>query len=162
MSKKAPGGRPPKFGEPSRPITITLPDSTLEGLKIIHPDRAQAIVDLTNGALSQKGGSRPPVEIARVADNVGMIIVGPSQALRRIPFLKLVEITAGRYLLALMEGSNFNTLELAIRDQLDELAPSDKWELKLLTQLLENVKKLRQTDRVSMAEILFVRMDGAE
>ena len=52
-------------------------------MKIIHPDRAQAIVDLTNGALSQKGGSRPPVEIARVADNVGMIIVGPSQALRR-------------------------------------------------------------------------------
>lgn len=162
MSKKAAGGRPPKFDEPSRPITITLPDSTLEGLKIINPDRAQAIVNLTNGVLAQKGGTRPPVELVKVADSTGLLIVGPSQALRRIPFLKLVEIATGRYILALTAGSSFNSLEIAIQDQLDELDAGDKWEQKLLSQLLENVKKLRKTDRVSMAEILFVRMDQAD
>ena len=160
MNKRAIGGRPPKFDEPSRPVTLTLPESTLEGLKIINPDRAQAIVHLTNGALAPEGGSRPPVEVVKVADHTGLIIVGPSQALRKIPFLQLVEIASGRFLLALKAGSNFSTLEIALQDLLDELTAGDKWERKLLSQLLENVRKLRKGDRVSTAEILFVRLDN--
>ena len=49
--KKNGGGRPPKFDEPSRPITLTLPESTLEGLRQIDADRGQAVVKLTRGAL---------------------------------------------------------------------------------------------------------------
>ena len=159
MTKRAIGGRPPKFDEPSRPVTLTLPESTLKALKIINPDRAQAIVKLTSGALAPKGGSRPPVEVVKVADHTGLIIVGPSQALRRIPFLQLVEIASERFLLALKAGSNFSTLEIAIQDVLGELPAGDQWEKELLSQLLENVRKLRKGDRVTTAEILFVRLD---
>ena len=38
------GGRPAKFDEPSRPVTITLPDRILDRLKEIDADRALAIV----------------------------------------------------------------------------------------------------------------------
>lgn len=159
-SQKSAGGRPPKFDEPSRPITVTLPDSTLEGLSRVDPDRGQAIVKLTKHALGQGRETTPPVEIVKMAANTGLIIVGPSVALRRIPFLHLVEVAPTRYLLALDPGNDFKALEIAIHDVLDEVAEDDIQERRLLRDLLDHIKHLRKSDRVSIAEILFVRLDG--
>ena len=39
-----PGGRPAKFDEPSRPVTMTLPDRILDRLAEIGDDRAKAVV----------------------------------------------------------------------------------------------------------------------
>ena len=39
------GGRPAKFDEPSRPVTITLPDRILDRIKEIDDDRAKGIVN---------------------------------------------------------------------------------------------------------------------
>src|SRR6476660_7138102 len=85
--RKGTGGRPPKFAGPSRPITLTLPESTLEGLKQIHSDRGQAIVKLTESALRASATSHSNVESVEMADNTGLLVVGPSKVLRRIPFL---------------------------------------------------------------------------
>ena len=41
--EKHPGGRPAKFAEPSRPVTVTLPERVLQLLAAVDADRAKAI-----------------------------------------------------------------------------------------------------------------------
>ena len=52
------GGRPAKFDEPSRPVTITLPDRILERLEEIDGDRAKAVVKAVEAVLA--GGPGGP------------------------------------------------------------------------------------------------------
>ncbi|MFZ4763716.1 MAG: hypothetical protein ACOYMN_02080 [Roseimicrobium sp.] len=153
------GGRPPKFDEPSRPVTLTLPESTLADLERIHPDRGQAIVKLTLNAMGGSEGGFPLVEIVEMAANTGLLVIGPSKALRRIVFLHLVEVAPGRHLLALDPGNDFKALELAVRDVLDEVPQHDVLERELIEKLLEHIKDLRKSERISMAEILFVKLE---
>lgn len=153
------GGRPPKFAEPSQPVTLTLPASTLRDLQHIDPDRGHAIVKVTKRALQGGGAPRPLVEIVEMAPNKGLLVIGPSHALRRIPFLHLLEVAPGRFLLALDPGHDFKSLEIAVNDILDG-PEREETELELFKQLLEQVRKLRKTGRVSMANILFVNLDA--
>lgn len=153
------GGRPPKFDEPSRPITITLPESTLRGLQRIDPDRGRAIVRLTQDALREQTANQPLVEILEMAPNTGLIVVGPSLTLKRIPFLHLVEVSPTRFLIALDAGNDYRALELAVQDLLEELPASEDHERDLLHELVKMAKKLRQSARVSMAEVLLVKLD---
>lgn len=154
------GGRPPKFDEPSRPITITLPESTLQGLQHIDPDRGRAIVKLTQEALREHEQEQPLVEVLEMAANTGLIVIAPSATLQRIPFLHLVKVAPTRFLIALDTGHDYRALELAVGDILEEVSLADGRERDLLTQLLDVTKKLRQSDRVSMAEILLVKLDN--
>lgn len=158
-AKKNPGGRPPKYSEPSRPVTVTLPESTLTGLKVIDPDRSQAIVKLTQSALRQGPNPQPLVEIVEMASNTGLLVIGPSMALKKIPFLHFIEVAPARFLLAMDPGNDFKTLEISIHDIIDEVPEEDVRERQMLVELLENIKKVRKSDRVSMAEILFVSLD---
>ena len=153
------GGRPPKFAEPSRPITITLPESTLQGLQRIDPDRGHAIVKLTQEALRHDSPTQPQVEIVEMAPNTGLIVVRPSKYLHKIAFLHLVEVCPTRFLMALDKGNDYRALELAVRDLMDDVPSEEEQEKELLHQLLEHVKKLRQSERVSMAEVLLVKLD---
>jgi hypothetical protein len=157
MERKKTGGRPPKFAEPSRPVTLTLPESTLEALQQINPDRSCAIAEMTTKMLRNKGTEHPLVEIVEMAKKTGLVIVGPSKALRKIPFLRLVEVAPARFLLAVEHGHNFHSLEIAIGDALEE-EQEEKRERDLLMQLLHHIKGLRKADRVSVAEILFVSL----
>lgn len=155
--KKRMGGRPPKYAEPSRPVTLTLPESTLSDLLRISPDRSRAIVELTKKARCTKKTVNPLVEIVEMAKNTGLVVIGPSAALRKMPFLRLVEVAPARYLLTFEPGHNFHSLEIAIIDALDD-QQYEKEERELLTQLLDHIKGLRKSQRVSMAEILMVRL----
>lgn len=157
--KKNSGGRPPKFDEPSRPVTLTLPESTLEGLRQIDTDRGQAIVKLTQQALRQDETALPQVEIMEMAANIGLLIIGPSAALRRIPFLHMVEVAPARFLMALDPGNDFKNLEIAIHDVLEDVPEDDVRERELIAQLLEHIRKVRKSSRVRMAEILFVNIE---
>jgi hypothetical protein len=130
----------------------------LKGLEQIDADRGQAIVKLTEQALRVGEFARSQVEIMEVAADIGMLIVGPSSALRRIPFLHLVEVAPARYLLALDPGNDFKTLEIAIRDVFEDVPESETRERALIAQLLEHIKNVRKASRVRMAEILFVSM----
>lgn len=153
---KRPGGRPPKFAEPSRPVTLTLPESTLVLLQQVSTDRSRAIVELTKKVQPSENDARSLVEIVEVAENTGLVIVGPNQALRKMPFLRLVEVAPLRYLLAFESGHNFHSLEIALIDALED--PDEAGDRQLLTQLLEHVKRLRRSKSVSMAEILVVNL----
>lgn len=154
-TKKA-GGRPPKYDQPSRPITVTLPECTLKGLEQIHPDRGQAIVKLTSAAMSQGTSSRPLVEIVDVAAKMGVLIIGPCAPLKEIPFLHLVEVAPGRFLLALKPGNDFKSLEIAVNDILEVLPEGDDRNRELILRLLASIRSLRKGAKVSMAEILLV------
>ncbi len=156
--RKGAGGRPPKYSGPSRPVTLTLPESTLEGLKQIHSDRGKAIVKLTEAALRSGASSQSQVEIVEMADNTGLLVVGPSKSLGRIPFLHLVEVAPARFLIAMDSGNDYRALELALRDVMEDVPSDDRRERELLSQLLEQVTNLRKSARMRMAEILLVEL----
>jgi hypothetical protein len=158
VQKKNGAGRPPKFSEASRPITLTLPESTLRELQLVHSDRSHAIVKLAKKA-SRGNGTKPPlVEIVKMGANLGLIIIGKSKVLRHIPFLHLVEVAPARYLLALDSGNDFHKLEIAINDLLEDVPKQERGERALIKQLLKHIRRVRRAHRVRMAEILLVRL----
>ncbi len=149
------GGRPPKFQEPSRPVTVTLPESTLHLLSSIHEDRGMAIVKLAKMA-TQNRSDKSLVEVVKINKKNGLIITGHSRVLERIPFLHLVEVATGRYLLAVDPGHDFRSLELALHDLLDNVTPLEAPERQMIIDLRKQVSQLRQTGRARQAEILIV------
>jgi hypothetical protein len=153
------GGRPPKFNEPRRPITVTLPERTLRDLATLHDDRAHAIVQVTDSALRSNGRAMPSVEIVEVAPGTGVIIVGSIPSLDRIPWLKLIRIHPARYLISLASGTPIELLEVAILDVIDDLGPDEEKERADLTALLGQIRRRRRGQEISKAEILFVRTD---
>ena len=148
-------GRPPKFDEPRRPITVTLPESTLARIATLDADRARAIVKLTDAAIPIQP-NRNYVELIEVAPGLSLIVVGPSQRLREIKWLRLVEVAPTRFLLTIPSGTPIDSLELAIGDLLDETAP-DEWEHSSLLKLRDLIRKLRRRGDISKGEMLFVK-----
>jgi len=161
-AKKPVGGRPRKFGEPSRPVTVTLPESTLHQLERIDADRSRAIVTLANQALgAQDQETWPLVEIVEVAAKVGLVIVGQTQALERIPFVHLVQVAPGRFVLAFDSGIDLRTFEIAVNDLLEDRPRPISKDRELLKELLKHLKALRKSERMTMAQILLVQLDGS-
>ena len=158
--KRTAGGRPPKFSEPRRPVTVTLPDRTLSQLATIDEDRARAIVKITDTVAG--GGRRRfrPVELVEMAPGKSLIVVGLSQSLKRIPWLKLIEIAPARYLLTIPPGTAVESLEVVLRDMLhDPNVHHDEREHAILLELMNLIGHQRRTKRMSKAEILIVNSD---
>ena len=110
--KKNAGGRPPKYREARRPITVTLPERILQGLYAIHPDRCKAIVKCVETVMgTEKGYPFKRVELIEVIPGKALIVVGKSPSLQRIEWLRLVEIASFRYLLVLPSGMAVEALE---------------------------------------------------
>lgn len=158
QKRKSNSGRPPKYRGPSRPVTVTLPDSTLEVLRRIDEDRGLAIVKAAEWAQRDDTDSKSLVEIVQMAPGKGLLVVGATVALKRIPFLHLIEIGPDRHLLALDRGNDFKSLEIAVRDVFDDVPEDQLHERQLLKSLLEHIKDLRKAEKVTMAEILLVSM----
>lgn len=158
MPQRNSGGRPPKYNEPSRPITVTLPESTLRQLSAIHEDRGLAIVKLAREA-SAGDEQLSLVEVIQVSSKSGLLILKHCPALEKIPFLHLVEVSLGRYLLAIDRGHDFRSLELALHDLLDSPEDMSEHEVQMLESLLEKIRRIRKADRMTSAEILLVDME---
>lgn len=156
--KRRSSGRPPKFEEARRPITVTLPERTLQQLTLIHADRARAIVKVTTAALGFKAGKKPLVDVVEAYPGQALIIVGPSKRLREIDFLRLVEIAPSRFLLVLSAGTAIDSLELAVGDLIEHLGPGDGYECELLTELHKVMRHRRRQQGVTKAEILLIRI----
>lgn len=160
IKKKDQGGRPPKFNEPCRPITVTLPKRILAQLEAIDADRARALVKVTDAVAGSRGGRFRPVELVEMARGKSLIVVGPSQALRQIPGLKLIEIAPARYLLTLTPGMPSESLEVALSDLLkDPAMQHNESELTILHELINLIGHQRRTKRISKAEILIINAD---
>ena len=152
-----PGGRPPKFHEPCRPVTMTLPERILEHLAEIDPDRACAVVKATEAVLGKVKGPFTPVELIEMAPGKALIVTGPSKALRMIPWLKHIEIAPSRFLLAIPSGTPIEALEVALRDlsNLPDLEKNER-ETAVIDDLLRLIGQNRRNLRLSKAEVLII------
>jgi hypothetical protein len=157
--KKNAGGRPPKFPELRRPVTVTLPERILQKLEVVNRDRSRAIVKCVEAVAGE--GDRPlkSVELIEVAPGKALIVMRPSKSLSQIKWLRLVEIAPARYLLALPSGTHVEVLEVAIHDLLDDLDPGSD-ERTLLTELQKIIGYQRRRRSLSKAELLFVDIPG--
>ena len=151
------GGRPPKFYEPRRPVTMTLPERILNQLTEIDPDRALAVVKVTEAVMGSSKGHFKPVELVEMAPGKSLIVVGPSKVLRKIPWLKLIEIARTRYLLTIPSGTSIEALEVALGDlsRNPELRKNEH-ESTILDELLHLIGHQRRAQRMSKAEILII------
>lgn len=150
------GGRPPKFDEPRRPVTLTLPERILARLAAVDPDRASAIVKVVDAAAPGGGGGCPPVEVVEVAPGTAVILIGPSRRLREIPWVRLAEVSPGRHLVTLTSGTSIELLEVAILDLLESLPPEDDGERAILLELRRLLGSSRRDRRITKFEMLYV------
>ena len=153
---KKKSGRPPKFREPRRPITVTLPESTLARLAVINSDRARAIVKVTDAAMPFDGKPRTQVEQVEILPGLSIILVGHSRSLQKIKWLRLVEVAPTRFLLVIPSGTSVDSLEVAIIDLLDKKEWHNPWERSLMERLRDMIRTLRREGKLSKAELLFI------
>jgi hypothetical protein len=155
---KSKGGRPPKYAEPRRPITVTLPERILQKLESADSDRSRAIVKCVEAMDWHENRPRKPVELIELTPGKALIVVGPSASLRMIAWLRLVEIVPFRYLLSLPPGTAVEVLEVALQDLLAN--PLSAAERALLSELLKVIRFQRRGRLLSSGEILFVDVPG--
>ena len=153
MKTKHPGGRPPKFDEARQRITVTLPDRTLKGMLSIEPDRAQAIVKAVDAVVGVNS-IRKPVEFVEVLPGKAIILVGPNQCLKEIPFLDQIEVAPARYLLIISLNATIESLELALGDMRHSLAKENDYERTILEQLLQYITHHRRRKAMTKSELL--------
>lgn len=158
---KHPGGRPRKFTEPSQPVTVTLPDRTLDQLRSIDDDRAKAIVKTVDLAVGRVTKPSRRVEVVEMAPGMGVLVVPSNRSLRGIPWLRMIEVAPMRHLLAIIPGTPIEKVEVALLDLIDNAKVTAPDELELLKMLREKIGDMRRGDRISKAEILVItRSDG--
>lgn len=159
-SKRNCVGRPPKFREFRRPVTMTLPERILDLLAEIDPDRTRAVVKVTEAVVGSGKGHFKPVELVKMAPGKSLIVVGPSKALRKIPWIKMIEISRTRYLLTMPSGISIEALEIALLDQYhDPEVKRNELENKIFHDLLNLLGHHRRAKRLSKAEIIVVETD---
>ncbi|MEI6168141.1 MAG: hypothetical protein WCS52_13215 [bacterium] len=153
---KGAGGRPPKFQEIRRPITVTLPERILKALERVSPDRALALVKCVEEAIGTGHREKNPVELVEVLPGKALIVVNSNRSLSRIEWLRMVEIAPARYLLILPPGMPIERLEVEMRDVIEGLEPGNEGELILLDQLQKMLIQHRRQKNISKAELLLV------
>jgi hypothetical protein len=150
-------GRPPKFSEPGRPITVTLPQSTLDRLAAIDSDRGRAIVKAAEMAFPSEEGWDGLPQLVEVAPGVCVILVGPSRYLQEIAWLRLLEMAPSRFLLIIPSGTSIDSLELAVIDRLEEVGANEQREAAILQGLRSLIGTLRRGCELSKAELLLIQ-----
>ena len=153
------GGRPRKYAEPSQPVTITLPHTTLRQLEQVDPDRGRAIVKLAREASRGGANGQPSVELVDIGGGSGLVVIGTAGILNTISFVRLVEVGPGRHLIALLPGHGIHELEVALGDLLDE--QNNAGDAAFITRVLELLRNFRKSESLSTAEILLLRLPTA-
>ena len=143
-------GRPPKYGRPSRAVTVTLPEDVLARLAAVDADLGRAIVTLVERQRPASVRAVPPAELASYG-NHAVIIVTPVKALKRIAGVELVPIGNGRALISLTSPHSVPQLELAVRDALERGGVTDL-ERQTLEAIAEILRHTRSARGIALAE----------
>lgn len=154
------GGRPAKFDEPSRPVTITLPDRILDRLTEIDGDRARAIVKAVEDVLGETSARTEEVRELRFDKDETLLVVSDNRLLRSIPWLTMIEIAPGRHLISLKKGISIEKLEVTLCDILDAQHDATPPERRTLERLLECIRAPRRNRALRTEEILVIRTDA--
>jgi hypothetical protein len=151
------GGRPKKFDEPSKPVTVTLPLRVLEKLSRIDSDRAKAIVRATEAA--SPAALPPPGSVCEipVSEEENLIAIADSPLLRSLDWVTLIEVAPQRHLIALRSGVPMEKLEVTLGDLLDANPDAPVAERELLRLLLERIRTPRRNRAVRSESILVIR-----
>ncbi len=110
-------GRPRKFAEPSRPVTLTLPENVIEALEGIDHDLSRAVVRLAQSKVAQR--PHAPAELVTFGRRA-VIAVHPTKTLEQRTGVVLVPLADGRALISFDESMTPARLELTIQDALDD------------------------------------------
>jgi hypothetical protein len=145
-------GRPSKFGRPSHPVTVTLPDDVVEAFRAVDPDLSRAIVHLSETTGVRNGG--PAVALSRYGQSA-VIVLTPNRAIERLPGVALVPLPDGRALVSLDPDTGIAEFEVLVRDALDGdgNTPDERASLQLLGDLLRSARRSR-TVRLSARSII--------
>jgi len=153
------GGRPPKFQEASKPVTLTLPERTLEKLEQVDPDRAKAIVKLVDHAVQNLLCEPQSVE---VAPGIHLLMVPSTPILNRLEWIRLIEVSPGRFLVTLEPGTSNEKIEVALSDLIEGGAAQSPVELQTLLAIRKHLTQMRRSDAISRAEILVFQASGSD
>lgn len=152
--RKNSGGRPPKFAEPSRPVTVTLPLRVLEQLHRLDADRARAIATAVDAVLSGDDAAALRVDLVEVSPGASMLVVPANRSLMGIPWLKLIKVAPARYLLTIEPGTSIEKVELTLLDMIRDADESLRNELPMLEDLAGIFSEIRRRGRITKSEIL--------
>ena len=153
------GGRPPKFREPRRPVTVTLPERTLNVLSSVDADRARAIVKLAD-RVERSNGDHKAVEMVPIGGDAAVLVIGLSKSLKKISWLRQIEIAPARHLLSIEPGKPIDSLEVALADLLDH--DNEMHDRGIVEELLAHVRRQRRDQSISKEEILVIRSAPAK
>lgn len=136
-------GRPRKFAQPSRPLTLTLPDRVIDALGAIDADIGRAIVRLAQPVLRRR--PHPPAELAAFGRHA-VIVVNPTRTLEQRTGVELLHLPDGRALIAFDEANSIADLELHIADALEDprLPDADRTIFSAIGSILRGAR--RSTD----------------
>jgi hypothetical protein len=154
--KKNRGGRPAKFAEPSRPVTVTLPERVLHLLTTVDSDRAKAITKLVDCTLIENNQPLKPVATVKVAEGKAIILVSNSAQLKRLPWLRLIEVAPARHLISIQPGISIESMEVAMQDLLEDLPQAESGDREILEALMRIIRASRRTQTTMKEEILFI------
>jgi hypothetical protein len=143
-------GRPPKYGRPSRVVTVTLPDDVVDGLGAINADLGRAIVTLAERRRRTRTRPVGPAELAAYG-NHAVIIVNPAKALKRLPGVQLIPVGNGRALISLARPHSISELELAVRDAIEQGAVS-VLERRTLEAIAVILRRARRSPGITLEE----------
>jgi hypothetical protein len=142
-------GRPPKFGRPAQPVTITLPDDVVTALRRVDADLSRAIVRIAEPAVNGLV-PYPPAELSHFGSNA-VIVVVPSRALSRLPGVDLVPLPDGRALISLDRETGIAEFDVLVRDALDGSAGSGG-DSAVLEALRDILRAARRSSNISLRQ----------
>ena len=142
-------GRPRKFSESSRAITLTLPEHVILALEGIDHDLSRAVVRLTQPELAKQ--PHPPAELVSFGRRA-VIVVNPTKTLEQRTGVLLVPLSDGRALIAFDESMTTARLELRIQDALDDHQLPDEVAL-----VFEGIRDILKDARRSSTVALMLR-----
>ena len=151
-------GRPPKYGRPSRPVTVTLPHDVLSRLNAVHADLGRAIVSVVEHHPRARSARTKAAEVTRYG-NHAVIVVNPVRALKKLAGVQLVPIGDGRALIALDRPHTVPQLELAARDLIERHQVTDI-ERRTLTELADILRQARESRTVTLEERTIIVLEA--
>ena len=129
--------------EPSRPVTLTLPEHVIEALEAVDPDLSRAVVRV----LQSKLAKRPhlPAELATFGRRA-VIVVNPTRSLEERAGIDLIPLPDGRALISFERAKSIADVELRIADAIEDhrLSAEDQKAFETIAGMLRSAR--RSTD----------------
>jgi len=141
-------GRPRKFQDPSRSVTLTLPEKIIDALEAVDHDLSRAVVRLAQPEMAKQ--PHPTAELSSFGGR-SIIVVHPTRTLEQRTGVFLVPLPDGRAIIAFDESMTPARLELKIQDELDDHRLPDE-DAKVFEAIRDILKEARRSQAVTLQQ----------